>query len=277
MKMKTAVQMKADKKIGCLYLYDDIAPDSYDYWNGKTIESSTSATTVAKALADMGDISELNVYICSRGGDVATGNAIYSQLCRVDVPKTAYIDGLAASIATVIPCACDKVIMYSTGVYMIHNASACIYGNAIQLREYADVLDTYSAAARQAYVSRCSISEEEIQALMDSETHMTAEEALKFGFIDEIADKPAMSGDSSPKGYMQAVMRLSEQSGGANEIKAISDRLDRIEAVLQSAEKCFDKKEDMSKAESAPKAENAPESGADKAEMLKAFLSAVVG
>ena len=237
MKMKTAVQMKADKKIGCLYLYDDIAPDSYDYWNGKTIESSTSATTVAKALADMGDISELNVYICSRGGDVATGNAIYSQLCRVDVPKTAYIDGLAASIATVIPCACDKVIMYSTGVYMIHNASACIYGNAIQLREYADVLDTYSAAARQAYVSRGSISEEEIQA----------------------------------------VMMLSEQSGGANEIKAISDRLDRIEAVLQSAEKCFDKKEDMSKAESAPKAENAPESGADKAEMLKAFLSAVVG
>lgn len=229
--------MKADKKIGKLYLYDDIAPDSYDWWSGEKIPSETSAQTVSAKLAEMGDISELNVYICSRGGDVATGNAIYSQLQRISVPKTAYIDGLAASIATVIACGCDHVVMYKTGIFMIHNAAMGVYGNAEELRRGADVLDVYSEAARQAYVGRCKISEEEIAALMDAESYLTAAEALEYGFIDEIADKPVS--EDLPEDYHNAEIRMKmECKDRENDVimarimSKVDERFSRIENII---------------------------------------------
>ena len=240
MKMETSVQMKADLKVGSLYLYDDIAPDGVDFWTGETIKSETSANAVEQKISEMGDISELNVYICSRGGDMATGLAIYSQLQRVNVPKTAYIDGVAASIATVIPCACDKVVMYRTGIFMIHNGIMPAYGNAEELRKCADILDTYSAAARQAYVGRCKISEAEITALMNAETFMTADKALEYGFVDEIADK-VLTADDAPKNYtnagiaMRADMRGICASGVLQDngiISQIGERLTRIENML---------------------------------------------
>lgn len=233
MKIQTAVEMKADKKIGRLYLYDDIQPDWFDWWTDEKIQSETSATTVAAKLEEMGAVSELNVYICSRGGDVATGNAIYAQLQRMNVPKTAYIDGLAASIATVIPCACDKIVMCRTGIYMIHNASMGMYGNAAELRKAADVLDTYTAAARQAYVARCKISEDEITALMNDETYMTAAEALERGFIDEIADTPPADTDA-PKEYLgaSAAMRMNGGSKSPDMLRELCERMARIENML---------------------------------------------
>lgn len=240
MKMETAVQMKAEKKVGNLYLYDDIEPDGVDWWTGEKIKSETSANTVEQKISEMGDISELNVYICSRGGDMATGLAIYSQLQRIAVPKTAYIDGVAASIATVIPCACDKIVMYRTGIFMIHNGIMGVRGNAGELRRCADILDTYSAAARQAYVGRCKISEDEITALMDAETFMTADKALEYGFVDEIADK-VITADDAPENFlsagiaMQADMRGICASGVLRDdgiISQIGERLTRIENML---------------------------------------------
>lgn len=234
MKIQTSVEMKADKKIGKLYLYDDIEPDGFDFWTGEKIKSETSATTVAEKLGEMGAVSELNVYICSRGGDVATGNAIYAQLQRMNIPKTAYIDGLAASIATVIPCACDKIIMCKTGIYMIHNAAMGVWGNAAELRKGADILDTYTAAARQAYVARCKISEEEITALMNTETYMTAAEALERGFVDEIAEKPS-EGNEMPLEFLGASAAMRMGAGYSPDILGnIAERLSRIEDMMKS-------------------------------------------
>ena len=239
MKMETAVQMKAEKKVGSLYLYDDIAPDSVNFW-GEAIKSETSANAIEQKISEMGDISELNVFICSRGGDMATGLAIYSQLQRIAVPKTAYIDGVAASIATVIPCACDRIVMYRTGIFMIHNGIMNAYGNAEELRKCADILDTYSAAARQAYVGRCKISEAEITALMDAETFMTADKALEYGFVDEIADK-VITADDVPENFlsagiaMQADMKGICASGVLRDggiISQIGERLTRIENMI---------------------------------------------
>lgn len=234
MAIKTEVKNGVDnKRIGSIYLYDDIAPNNRDMWSGRAVESETSAQSIQKQIEEMGDIAELNVYIASNGGDVRTGLAIYSQLKRLECPKTAYIDGVAASIATVIPCACDKIVMYKTGIFMIHNASCGCYGNAEDMRKTAEILETYSESIRQAYVNRCKIPEDEIKALMDAESFMTANQALEYGFIDEITDKPAVSASvdeqskKNPKNFfgMSAILEMARtinyafRNSGAEEIK----------------------------------------------------------
>lgn len=273
MKIGTAVEMKADKKVGSLYLYDEIAPDGYDWWTGKEIKSETSATTVADKLSRMGDISELNVYICSKGGDMATGSAIYSQLSRLQVPKTAYIDGLAASIATVIACACDKIIMGRTSVFMIHNAAMEIYGNAEELRRGAEILDTYTAAARQAYVGKCSLTEAEITDLMDKESYMTAEQALEYGFADEIADSGsggfASQNADRPEGYGKAAPEMRAKDTPRDFMAAVLERLDSIESRLSDS-KTPENEVKAAGAEEEAKAKQSPVSR----EALEAFLKA---
>lgn len=130
--------------------------------------------------------------------------------------------------------------MYRTGIFMIHNGIMSAYGNAEELRKCADILDTYSAAARQAYVGRCKISEDEITALMDAETFMTADKALEYGFVDEIADK-VITADDMPENFlsagiaMQADMRGICASGVLRDegiISQIGERLTRIENML---------------------------------------------
>lgn len=137
-------------------------------------------------LEDLGEVSEINVYINSEGGDVFAGQAINSMLKRHNATVTVYVDGLAASIASVIAMAGDKVIMPSNAMMMIHNPWSFVIGNSEDMRKMADDLDKIAESIIAAYKEKTGLSDEDLKAIMDAETWLTAEEAVEKGFADEI-------------------------------------------------------------------------------------------
>ena len=136
---------------------------------------------VVKALKEA-EGKDLNIYINSPGGSVFAGLAIYNILKRSSGKKTCYIDGLAASIASVICMAGDEIIMPSNSFLMIHKPWSGCWGNAEELRKSADDLDIIEQGIVDVYKSNLIDEEkiEEIKTLMAEETWLTAEKAAEY-------------------------------------------------------------------------------------------------
>ena len=166
-----------------LYLYIEIASWGAGY-------SAHSAQSFKQELDDLGEIETLNIYINSPGGDVFEGNTIMNMLKRKKCTKNVYIDGLAASIASVIAMAGDKIIMPSNSMMMIHNAWTYAIGNSKDLRKLADDLDKVNASIRQAYLDKAGdkLDEETLINLMDNETWLTAQECFDYGLCDVVGE-----------------------------------------------------------------------------------------
>jgi ATP-dependent Clp endopeptidase proteolytic subunit ClpP len=134
--------------------------------------------------------------IHSPGGEVFDGNAIFTALQRrgnVEVQ----IEGLAASMATVISLAGVPVRMAANGFYMIHNPWGVAMGDAAELRDQAQLLDKIRSNMVGAYAAKSSQTPEQIQQWMDAETWFTADEAKAAGFVDEVTDSLAMAASAS--------------------------------------------------------------------------------
>ena len=128
------IKQEAGSKSLDLYIYDYVEGDSTDWWTGEVTESQTSAKYVQKQLEESKDVTNINLYINSYGGEVKEGLAIYNQLKRHPAQKTVYVDGFACSIASVIAMAGDKVIMGPNTLMMIHHASSGAWGTSEELR-----------------------------------------------------------------------------------------------------------------------------------------------
>lgn len=148
-----------------------------------------SAECLSKQIADLKEAKQIDVYINSNGGDVFEGLAIYNALKRSKAKIITHCDGMAASIASVIFMAGEERIMPKSSFLMIHNAWGGMVGNAEEMRKYADDLETVTQASIGIYKENSSLSEDEIKDLMDKETILTAEEALKYGFATRLEDE----------------------------------------------------------------------------------------
>lgn len=137
-------------------------------------------------LKALGDVKDITVSINSPGGSVFDGLAIYNALRASGANVTVKVMGIAASIASIIAMAGKKIVMPENSFMMIHNPLNVIYGNADDMREMADILDKVGSSLVATYVARTGKSEEEVKALMDAETYMTAAEAKELGFADEV-------------------------------------------------------------------------------------------
>ena len=190
-------QLATDEETGAanLYIYSEVASDGVDFYTGQERISDTSARHFKEELDKLGNVSQINVYINSKGGDVGEGIGIYSQLKRHKAHKTAYIDGYACSVASVIPMACDEVVISPPATMMIHPAWSIVMGNAAELRKCADDLDKITESTKQAYLLKSGdkISEAKLTELMNAETWLTAQECIKYGFADRIL------GEDEPK------------------------------------------------------------------------------
>lgn len=132
------------------------------------------------------DAKNLTVYINSPGGSVFDGLAIYNALRQHPSNVTVRVMGVAASAASFIAMAGDKIVMPENAFLMVHNPMGGVFGNAQEMREWADTLDKIAASLVGIYVARTGKSEDEIKALLDAETWLTASEAVEMGFADEM-------------------------------------------------------------------------------------------
>lgn len=152
-------------------------------------DEAVSASQFSKDLKELGnDINEITVRINSTGGSVYDGLAIRSLLKNHKAYVTVMVDGLAASIASIIAMAADKLIMAKGSMMMIHNPLSGGWGEAKDLREIADFLDKIRDSLVSVYAARTGKTSEELIELLDAETWMSAEEAVEMGFADEVED-----------------------------------------------------------------------------------------
>lgn len=160
------------------------------------VGAEITAQGVATALKAAGN-KPLTISVHSYGGDAMAGVAIHNMLARHPAQKTVVVDGIAASAASLIAMAGDRIVMPSNAFLMIHNASGLSYGTAADTRDVADILDNISAAYRRTYAAKTGLPEDEIGALMDAETWLTADEAVAKGFATEAAEPAEIRMDAS--------------------------------------------------------------------------------
>jgi ATP-dependent Clp endopeptidase proteolytic subunit ClpP len=137
-------------------------------------------------LKELGPVAELTVRINSPGGSVFDGVAIYNALKRHDAVITVWIDGIAASIASMIAMAGDEVVMPENAMLVLHDPSGLVAGTASDMRAMADALDKMAAGMVAAYRDKSGRDDSEIEALMQAETWLSAEEAVALGLADRV-------------------------------------------------------------------------------------------
>ncbi len=145
-------------------------------------------------LKRLGDnISNIRVRINSEGGEVFDGIAIYNALKRHPAKVTVEVYGIAASIASIIAMAGDRVIMPANTFMFIHDPLAVVIGDAADMRDMADSLEKIAGALQSTYMVKTGKSEKEVRKWMNNDTWFSAQEALDAGLADELVDAVQMA------------------------------------------------------------------------------------
>lgn len=172
-----------------LYFFGDINSESLGEWQ-KYYPDDKAPKDVQDFLDQLDGVSKINVHINSGGGSVFGGIAIYNILKRHNAEIVVYVEGLAASIASVIAMAGDKIIIPANAQMMIHKPSSITWGNADDMRKEADILDGCQKVILNTYMQHAKdgVTAEEINALIDAETWKNGEEWQEF-FDIEVSEK----------------------------------------------------------------------------------------
>ena len=169
------IQGKATDAVAEVYIFDEIG--SY-------------GITAQDFISEMKEYKDtpVNLRINCIGGDVFDGMAMYNIIKKREAKTTSYIEGIAASMGSVIALAADEVIMAENSLFMIHNAWGGAMGEAEDMRKTASVLEKISGEIANIYKRKTRLSLDRIQDMMDEETWLNAEEAYELGFVDTISD-----------------------------------------------------------------------------------------
>lgn len=141
-----------------------------------------------EALEAAGPVANINLSISSDGGDVSQGFAIYNMLQRHSAYKTVTVEGLAASMASVIAMTGDEVVMPANAMMMIHNPWGALRGEADQIKSFGEALEIMQDNIADAYVNRTGLDKAKVLDMMARETWLSAKKAKELGFADSVED-----------------------------------------------------------------------------------------
>lgn len=184
-----SIQMKAGGKSAEVLIYDQIGGDWFS--------EGVTAKSFMQALSDLGQVDSIDVRINSPGGLVFEGNAIYNALKNHPAQINVYIDGIAASIASIIAMAGDSITMAENAAFMIHEPWSMVVGNQEELAKEMAILGKLTDISAKAYADRTGQPETAIRAAMKAETWYTASEALAAGFVDNISPNKCIAACAS--------------------------------------------------------------------------------
>lgn len=229
--------------------------DIYGFIDSVTVEGMTiSPQTIKDQLKGMSDEKEIIVNINSNGGDVFSGVAIYNMLRRQKAHITVNIDGLAASIASVIAMAGDTVNMPNNAVLMIHNAWTQITGDSNEFKKQADSLERINSVVFNSYLDKNpDLDHALLRQYMDEETWFTAKEAEDLGLIDNItestrvaaaATSTMLGGETFMRNYRNEDPQQPQAPKKQGEEVTVEDVMDILEEILEEVKKGNEGKED---------------------------------
>ncbi len=215
-----------------LYFYGEIVSDSWSAWEYE----DQYPDAIANLLKGQ-EGKSINIYINSCGGDVFAGIAIYNILKRHKGYKTVYIDGIAASIASVIALAGDKVIIPSNAFFMIHKPWTYFEGNANKIREIADRLDVLEKGMLKIYEENLidGVTIDTIAEMLNAETWLTGEQAAEY-FKVEVSAEQKISACATKMHFKNApknLFNISQKNENENKTKT-AEKIKSTAAKLKS-------------------------------------------
>lgn len=216
------IESSAEEDSAELYIYDAI------YWFGVDVNELVDQLQRTRA-------GTLHVRINSPGGDVFDGVAIYNALVRHAARVVVHVDGLAASIASVIAMAGDEIRMHEGSMMMIHDPWMLAIGPASEMRAAADLLEKVGRSISGIYEKRTGLPRDEISELMAAETWMDPEEAREKGFADQLDESEGKAGPAN-RFDLSAFRNVPDQLAAPNDqSEAKIDNIRDFEAFLREA------------------------------------------
>jgi ATP-dependent Clp endopeptidase proteolytic subunit ClpP len=227
--MKTCFTFKASADESApaeILIYDQIGRD---FWSGEGVVAKEFAQELAKIPAGR----QITVGINSPGGSVHDGLAIYNLLSARRNQVTCRIDGLAASIASIIALAGSKLVMPASALLMIHDPSGMCMGTADEMREMAMALEKHKEALVNVYEEKTKKPRAEIEQAMKDETWFTAADAKAFGLVDDVTAEVAASNtfDLSQFRRVPASLKNQTKPPAPNESGATTSIMNRTEMI----------------------------------------------
>jgi len=208
--MGTGYSMKAKgSSVAEVYIYEDI---------GKRF-GGVSDKQFAADLKALGAVSTIHVRLNSYGGDVFEGLAIYRLLADHPATVVAFIDGIAASIASVIAMAGDEIRIAEAGEIMIHEAWTVAVGPAAEMRAAADHLEATSSSIADVYAARTGQSKDQVRAWMAAETTFQSADTVKYGFAQVVMPNVKMAARYCPS--TMHWRRAAASAGDSSEVTVI--------------------------------------------------------
>jgi ATP-dependent protease ClpP protease subunit len=145
-----------------------------------------SGSEFLRELRALGDVDTIDLRIHSEGGSVLDGWAIANGIKSHPAHVVGTVGGMAASMASVVLCACDEIHVPKNGYVMIHNVSGGAHGGSDELRSVADLIDKLQDDIADFYAERSGLDKEEIIKMMSEETWMNGADALEKGFANKV-------------------------------------------------------------------------------------------
>ena len=202
-----------------------------------------TAKDFATALKEIPEDHAITVRINSPGGSVFDGYAIFNALKARSAQITTKIEGLAASMASVIALAGSKVTAAANSIVMIHNPWSGVSGDSDDLRKMADLLDKLTGQLVGIYAAKTGLPEADVRAAMDAETWFTGAEAQEWGLVDEVTDEiqAVASFDVSrfrnaPKALAEKPAPIAAEPQQPDAIATITAERDELKAKLETVE-----------------------------------------
>lgn len=215
-------------------------------WYG---EQYTSENRFIKELDTYKNKETINIYINSTGGSVFAACGIYNKLRRSKSKINCYVDGIAASAATIILMAADVVYMPANALLMIHDPTTVLYGNYSkeELESNTQALEKIKEAIVESYLGKTKISKEELYEMMSKETWITASEAAKMGFADVVLYNEDVEYKNRNNkvfvnnldcGYLQVPFNFKNKGEGPmNGVEEERERLKAIDGIANTIDK----------------------------------------
>ncbi len=223
-----------------LCIYDEVGPSPFAM-------NPVTLAGVRECLNEIGDAPELTVRINSVGGSVTEGMAIYAALREFAGVVNVVVEGLAASIASVIAMSGKTVTMTAGSYMMVHNPFAVAQGEASDLRRTADLLDKMRADMLAIYAAKTGMATADLEALVDAETYLSADEAVKLGFADRVSDTGARIAASAVK-LLNKPPEALKRAALAKESPMTEEEMKKMKADLAAAqEECKSLKAELEK------------------------------
>jgi len=171
---------KARGSRGEIWLYDPVGSSFFG--------DAISAKMFQKELTALGKVDSISLHINSPGGDVFDGFAIYNQLKAHPATVIVDVDGLAASIASIIAMSGDTIRMAKNSMMMIHDPQGFAMGDATEMERTAALLNTVKGNLVATYTDRTGGDKSKVEAWMTEETWFTAADAVEHGFADKVTE-----------------------------------------------------------------------------------------